>query len=169
MPSIKISKELNQEIYFVTFTIKNWYYIFDRHKRWDILLESLEYCQKFKKLKIYAWVFMLNHIHLIIQNDDVSGFVRDFKTFTSKEIKKNILATEPKVLKIFEGEDGKYEFWQKNNMPKLIESENYFLQKKNYIKENPVRRFYVKNSQDWIYSSANEERLLELEDINKNK
>ena len=29
MPSVKISKELNSGIYFLTFTIKNRYYIFD--------------------------------------------------------------------------------------------------------------------------------------------
>ncbi len=55
---------------------------------------------------------MLNHIHLIAKSDDMIGFVRDFKTFTSKELKKNILTTEPNILKLFE-ENGRYQFWQK--------------------------------------------------------
>ena len=37
---------------------------------------------------------MLNHIHLIVNNTDMIGFVRDFKTFTSKELKKNISRIE---------------------------------------------------------------------------
>lgn len=92
MPSVRINKELNQRIYFLTFTVKRWYYLFDRHKRWDILLASLRYCQKNKELKIYHWVFMLNHIHLIAKSEDMIGFVRDFKTFTSKELKKKYLS-----------------------------------------------------------------------------
>ena len=103
MPSVRINKELNKGIYFLTFTVNRWYYLFDRHNRWDILLESLKYCQEKKKgIKIYHWVFMLNHIHIMVKSNDVIGFVRDFKTFTSKELKKNIVATEPNILKLFE-------------------------------------------------------------------
>ena len=141
-PTVKISKELKEGIYFLTFTVKRWYYLFDRHKRWHILLDSLKFCQKNKGLKIYAWVFMLNHIHIIAQNPDMGGFVRDFKTFTSKKLKKNILATEPNIIPLFE-ENEKYQFWEKTNMPKLVETEEYFLQKKKYIEENPLRKEYV--------------------------
>ncbi len=153
---------MNKGIYFLTFTVLRWYYLFDRHNRWDILLESLRYCQKQKGLKVYGWVFMLNHLHLIARSDDVIGFVRDFKKFTSKELKKNIQATEPTVLDLFE-EGEKYEFWQKTNMPEMIESEAFFLQKLQYIENNPVKKKYVKKPEDWIYSSANPDCLLELE------
>lgn len=155
-------KDLNSGIYYITFTIKRWYYLFDRHNRWNILLDSLKYCQQNKGIKIYAWVFMMNHIHLIIESSNVSGFIRDFKKFTSKEFKKNITETEPNVLKIFI-ENGVYEFWNRTNMPKRIESEEFLQQKKNYIEQNPVRKNYVKNAQDWVYSSANPENLLKLE------
>ncbi|MEA1937098.1 MAG: hypothetical protein U9N04_03230 [Patescibacteria group bacterium] len=37
MPSIRISQELNEGIYFLTFTVKNWYYVLDRHYRWNII------------------------------------------------------------------------------------------------------------------------------------
>jgi putative transposase len=70
----KISEEKNTAPHFLTLTVKNWYYLFDRHNRWDILLDSLCYCQKQKGLKIFHWVFMLNHIHLIVQSDNLSGF-----------------------------------------------------------------------------------------------
>jgi putative transposase len=59
MPSKKISEENNTAPHFLTLTVKNWYYLFDRHNRWDILLDSLCYCQKTKRaqdipLGIYA-------------------------------------------------------------------------------------------------------------------
>ena len=165
MPSVRINKEINQGIYFLTLTVKRWYYQFDRHHRWDILLDSLRYCQKNKGLKIYHWVFMLNHIHLIVKSEDMIGLVRDFKTFTSKELKKNILATEPNILKLFE-ENGNYQFWQKTNMPELISNEEFYREKANYIEQNPVRKGYVRNVEHWVYSSANkDECFLELDSV----
>ena len=138
MPSIRVSKENNSGTYFLTLTIKNWYYIFDRHHRWDILSDSVKYCQENKGLKLYGFVFMLNHIHLIIHSEDVSGFVRDFKRFTSGKLRENIQNTEPSILKIFLNENKKYEFWQKTNMPKLIETETFFKNKLEYIYNNPL-------------------------------
>ncbi|MBM4144996.1 MAG: hypothetical protein FJ240_01800 [Nitrospira sp.] len=31
MPSVRISKELTSGFYYLTFTVRNWHYIFDRH------------------------------------------------------------------------------------------------------------------------------------------
>ncbi|TLD42297.1 MAG: transposase [Candidatus Jettenia ecosi] len=86
MPSVRISKEYISGIYYLTFTVRNWYYLFDRHHRFEILADSLTYCQKHKGLTLYAYVFMLNHIHLIVSAPDMIAFVRDFKKFTSKEM-----------------------------------------------------------------------------------
>lgn len=157
MPSIRIDQTLSHRTYFLTCTVKNWYYIFDRHQRFHILADSLQYCQQQKGLKLYAYVFMLNHLHLIAEAPDMIAFVRDFKRFTSQEIQKNIIATEPTIIKLFESKEGKYELWEKTNMPKLIETENYLVQKINYIHQNPVRKEYVKQPEDWIWSSANPE------------
>ncbi|MBI5050191.1 MAG: hypothetical protein HZC11_04775 [Nitrospirae bacterium] len=166
MPSVRINKDMNNEIYFLTLTVKRWYYLFDRHNRWNILLDSLKYCQKHKGLLIYNWVFMLNHINLIAKADDMAGFVRDFKTFTSKELKKNILATEPNILKLFVDKDGKYQFWQQTNMPEIIRGEKFYMSKAGYIEDNPVRKRYVRKAEDWVYSSADRDgSLLDLESI----
>jgi REP element-mobilizing transposase RayT len=155
MPSVRISKDLTSGVYYLTFTVRNWYYIFDRHNRFQILADSLKYCQRHKGLKIYAYVFMINHIHIISSSPDMIGFVRDFKKYTSKEIQNNIIATEPNVLNLFRLGNGTYEVWSKTNMPKMIENEGYLIQKINYIHENPVRRQYVKKPEDWVWSSAN--------------
>ena len=164
MPLKRISKENSSAVYFLTLTVQHWYYIFDRHNRFQILADSLIYCQKHKSLKIYAYVFMLNHLHLVASAEDMIDFVRDFKKFTSKEIQKNLLATEANVLQLFATDDG-YEFWQESNMPKLIESEDFFNQKVEYIHHNPVRKQYVKNPEDWIWSSANPESRIPVDPL----
>ena len=153
MPSVRIQKELKSEIYFVTFTVKNWYYLFDRHQRFKILEKSFVYCQKNKGLKIYAFVFMLNHLHFIGSAEDLSAVICDMKTFLSKEFKRNIQEYEANVLKIFQKE-GKYQFWENTNFPKLINSEKFLRQKINYIHYNPVNKLYVHHPEDWMWSSA---------------
>lgn len=85
MPSKKINKEFNDSMYYLTFTVWRWYYMFDRYNRWEILADSLKYCIENKGLKLIAFVFMLNHVHLIVFSTDITGFVRDFKRFTTKE------------------------------------------------------------------------------------
>ena len=89
-----------------------WYYLFDRFNRWQILADSLRYCQEHKQLELNGYVFMLNHLHLIVSSPDVAGFVRDFKRFTSKQMRENIETNEPRVLDLFVDDNGKYGFWQ---------------------------------------------------------
>ncbi|WP_331527260.1 transposase [Cecembia rubra] len=74
--------------HFITFTVRQWVDVFTRKCYVEILIESLKFCQKNKGLKIYAWVIMSNHCHLIISSEKVplSDIIRDFKKFTSKAI-----------------------------------------------------------------------------------
>jgi REP element-mobilizing transposase RayT len=156
MPSVRIAKQLKDKIYFVTFTVHNWYYLFDRHNRFEILEDSFTFCQKNKGLTIYAFVFMLNHLHFIGTAPDMIAVVRDIKTFLAKELKKNIGDTEPRILKLFE-KDGSYHFWKETNFPKIIESEDFLHQKIEYVESNPVRKQYVLYPEDWRWSSASKE------------
>ena len=51
-------------------------------------------------------------------------------------------------------------------MPNLIAKEEFYIIKANYVEQNPVRKSYVRESGDWVYSSANKnDRLLELDSI----
>ena len=40
MPSRRVPADLNAGTYYLTLTIQRWYYLFDRHNRWQILAES---------------------------------------------------------------------------------------------------------------------------------
>jgi len=155
MPSRRVATDLNAGTYYLTLTIQRWYYLFDRYNRWQILADSLRYCQQNKGLELNGYVFMLNHIHLIITSADIAGFLRDFKRFTSVKFKENLETTEPCVLQLFVDDKGKYQFWQKTNAPKKIENPKFYRQKLNYIHQNPVRKGYVADSEHWLWSSAN--------------
>ena len=162
MPSARITRDQNDQMYFITLTVRRWYYLFDRHNRWDILIDSLRYCQEHKQLLIFGYVLMLNHLHLIVKSPDVSVFLRDFKKYTSYQLMENVRGTEPRVAALFKTEGEGYEIWERRNIPKLIETEKFFRQKKEYLEYNPVRKGYVEEPGHWIYSSVHEPNLLKL-------
>ncbi len=153
MPSLRVINELKDQIHFVTFTVKNWYYLLDRHERFKLLEDSFVYCQQNKGLKVYGFVFMLNHLHFIGSAPDLGAVIRDMKKYLSKAFKDNLIENEPNILKLFE-KDGRYEFWKKTNCPKLILDEDFFEQKLNYIHYNPVNKLYVHEPGDWRWSSV---------------
>jgi len=155
MPSTRVCSELNSGTYFLTLTTQRWYYLFDRYNRWAILADSLRYCIDHKGLELNGYVFMLNHLHLIVTSQDVAGFLRDFKKFTSKRFRENLQANEPSVLSLFVDDEGQYRFWMEGNAPKKVENHGFYVQKLNYIHENPVRKGYVAHPEYWFWSSAN--------------
>ncbi len=80
--------------YFITSTIEGWIDIFTRKNNKQVIVDSLNYCVKNKGLIIYAWCLMSNHLHMICKSEgdiSLSDILRDFKTFTSKQIAQNII------------------------------------------------------------------------------
>jgi REP element-mobilizing transposase RayT len=149
-------------LYFITSTVHQWVDVFTRQEYIDILLESLRFCQREKGLKIYAWVVMSNHIHLIVQSDKVplSDIIRDFKKFTSSTITKAI-ERNPKesrkrwMLWLLKKED-KVWFWEEGYHGEEITSKAFFDSKMKYIHLNPVRAGIVEKEEEYLYSSCGE-------------
>ena len=92
---------------------------------------------------------------MIIKSPNSANFLRDFKKYTSKELVKNIKQYEPNILKLFKNDEGGYSFWKMDNQPKIIDTEKFFDQKRDYIHNNPVIKGYVENPKHWKWSSAN--------------
>lgn len=154
-------------IYFVTFTIVQWVNVFTRAAYFDIILESLKYCQREKGLQLHAWCIMTNHVHLIISrngNNKLSGIIRDFKKFTSSKIIQEIQDSAESrrnwMLWIFRSAGQKnpnnknYQFWQQNNHPEELVSNKFIDQKLEYIHNNILKTGVVENPEDYLYSSA---------------
>lgn len=79
--------------YFLTFQVVGWADVFSRKLSRDFILENLTYCRNEKGLYLFGYVMMTNHIHLVVQQKDgnLSGWIRDFKKFTSKKLLKMVL------------------------------------------------------------------------------
>jgi putative transposase len=80
------------ELYFVTLTVTDWIDVFTKRLYNDFIIENLAWCQKHKKLNIYAYVIMTNHIHMVanVTEGSLGDVLGHFKTYTSKEIFKMI-------------------------------------------------------------------------------
>jgi REP element-mobilizing transposase RayT len=161
--------------HFITCTILHWIPIFTNKDSVQIVIDSLKYLQKEDNLKIYAYVILENHIHLIVSSNDISKTIQKFKSYTAKEILK--LLKKKKVTTILEQlsfykkahkRDTTYQVWQEGMQPKLITSEKMMRDTIDYIHQNPVKRGYIDNPTHWRYSSArNYEEIEGLIDIEK--
>jgi putative transposase len=152
--------------HFLTFTVVGWIDIFSRQCYRNLIINSFKYCQEHKGLKIGAWVIMSNHIHVIwkAQHNNLSDVIRDFKTFTSKAISKQInQPTESRkdwllyLLSYYAKKTNAnehFKVWTNNNHPEAIYSEAFLLSKLNYIHQNPIRASIVTEADHYLYSSA---------------
>ncbi|MDO9577437.1 MAG: hypothetical protein Q7J16_06090 [Candidatus Cloacimonadales bacterium] len=149
------------QIYFITSTIVEWIPVFASEKYFQILVDSIKFCQENKNLKIHAYVFLDNHIHLIASGDDLANTIKSFKMFTAKEIlnllekdQKHWLLNQLQCYKKKYKISSEHQFWQEGYHPQMIDSESMFIQKAEYMHNNPVRRGLVDEPEFWKYSSA---------------
>lgn len=153
-----IRNQLGQ--YFITFTVHQWVDVFTRKDYIEILLESVRFCQSNKGLKIYAWVVMSNHIHMIIgsEKENLSDIIRDFKKYTSKKIfeaiENNPKESRKRWLLWLLKKDDKIWFWEEGYHGVEIISQPFFETKLNYIHLNPVRAGIVEKEEEYLYSSC---------------
>jgi putative transposase len=151
----------NQSIYFVTSTIIEHIPIFLNENMFRIIIDSLVHCQTEKGLKIFAYVVMDNHIHLIVSNPKLSDVLRDFKRHTARKIislvqsnSSNWLSYQFEFRKKKYKDKSNYQVWQEGFHPQQILNSDMFIQKIEYIHYNPVKRGFVDMPEHWKYSSA---------------
>jgi putative transposase len=162
-------------LFFVTMTVVGWIDVFTRKKYADEIIKNLNYCIEHKGLEIYEFCIMSNHLHLICSAKDgeVGKVIRDFKSFTAKEIIRSIDENPQEsrkewLLYMFryfaKGSSPKceFQFWQHHNHPVWLESRKFILQRTRYIWNNPVKAGIVSEPQHYIYSSANPDTELKL-------
>jgi len=168
MPIPRIPKDDEGIYYFLTLTVIEWINIFTTRKYFEILVNSLKFCQK-QGLKIHGYVLMTNHIHLLVSaiKKPLASLIQSFKRYTTKEIKKALEQDKRRyILKLIENSFSKkkgssFQIWQTSNYPELIKTDRFLLQKLEYIHNNPVKAGYVLKPEDYLFSSA---RNYELND-----
>ena len=147
--------------HFITLTVLHWIPLFTNKDSVEILLDSFKHLQKNDNLKIYSYVILENHLHLVASSDDLSKTVQKFKSYTAKKLlellhKQNIttILDQLAFYKKAHKKESSYQVWQEGMQAKLIQDEKTMIQKIEYIHNNPVKRGYVDETIYWRYSSA---------------
>ncbi len=156
----KVSPDTN--VYFITTSTHLWVPILFNETLFQIILDSLKYCQANKGLRLHGYVIMINHFHAIISHemyDQIPNIMRDFKRHTAKEIS-NYLSDLGEFSQLFwvknfhSKEPGHHRIWQEGYHPIAIKNQEFFNQKLEYIHFNPVKKGFVEKPEHWKYSSA---------------
>jgi len=158
--------------HFVTCTVLHWVPVFTRPVTVDIILDSLRFLSK-EGLKVYAYVILENHLHLVVQSEQLDRDMARFKSYTSRRLIQYL--PEYNVSQVLEQlafykkahkNDRAYQFWQEGLHPEWVQNDAMMRQKVDYIHANPVKRGYVDKAEHWRYSSARDylgnEGLLEV-------
>ena len=154
--------------HFITFAVVSWIDVFTREAYIQILLDSLNFCIEKKGLKLYAWVIMSNHVHLIASAHEgikLADIMRDMKKFTSQRIIAAIAENQQEsrkdwLLWMFKRAGAKnknnetYQFWQQDNHPIELSTNEMIDQRMDYLHNNPVKAGLVWEPQHYKYSSA---------------
>jgi len=153
--------ELGQ-LYFFTATITHWRKLLEPEKYKFIILESLSNLVNRKKIAIYGFVIMPNHIHLIWELLEMNGKESphsSFMKYTSHQIQKDLRSNHPMTLEQFrvDLETRSYHFWQREALPVLLYSPTVVYQKLHYIHNNPLQDKWqlAKSPEEYKFSSAN--------------
>jgi len=154
-----------QHLYFVTTTVVERRHLLALPFLPRVIVDSLHFMRREQWIKIYAYVIMPNHVHLILnymESHGPSQVMRDFKKFTSKEIVRELQRrNERELLRQLEAAASStkkqtYKVWDEGYFDKSIYSEAFLFQKIEYIHNNPLQPHWglAASAGEYPYSSA---------------
>ena len=73
------------EPHFMTCTVLHWIPVFTRPETVALLMDSLRYLAG-EGFKLYAYVVLENHIHLVAQSGALDRDIVRFKSYTAKQV-----------------------------------------------------------------------------------
>ena len=147
--------------HFLTCTIVEWLPVFTRQETTQILFDSWSYLQQNQGLRLYGFVVLENHCHAIAQAENLPVTWGHFKSYTARRIidllnehHAEVLLKRMSFARKAQRNDREHQLWQEGSHPQVIEGEKMLRQKLDYIHQNPVKRGFIDEPEDWRWSSA---------------
>lgn len=154
----RISKDT--PAFYLTAVTKDRLPIFRTDALAQVMCNALNEARLSGKFLIFAYVIMLDHLHLVTDSKvDSKDILRFVKGIASRRIivhlKENGYADSLEKLRIPRRRDGSdHMVWQRHPDVRLLWSEQMLWQRIQYTHLNPVRAGYVEHPNDWRWSSA---------------
>ncbi len=154
----RISRD--SEALYITITTKNRLPVFRIDELKVILCNAIDEARKSSGFLLLAYVVMIDHMHVLTDKPNTfSDALRVLKGITARRVidylkEKKYTTSLAKLQHDERDRNYRYSLWQteKNVLP--IFSEGMFMQKVNYIHQNPVRAELVSRATDYRWSSA---------------
>ena len=152
-------------LYFVTTGAVQRAHVFHRPEIKRLLVDCLNIARILKRIELYAFVIMPNHMHMIVKCIDEHtpmGVVRDYKKLTSSLILRQYENEDNQaVLGFFRdavkpGQAQQHAVWQDDYQAKNIYTPDFLREKLEYIHNNPCQPHWqlAKMPETYIWSSA---------------
>ncbi|MFN8251185.1 MAG: transposase [Ferruginibacter sp.] len=144
---------------FYTATIYEWKPLLLDAQYKQIIIASLQFMVKEKRLLLYAFVIMNNHIHLIWQplpGYSLYDIQASFMKYTGQQLKRLLSKSGNPMLDEFKANrsDREYQIWKRESLSTELFTPAVFNQKLEYIHNNPVKAGLCKYPEEYHYSSA---------------
>lgn len=155
------SKMFLEEVYFWTDTINDWKTLLLPEICKNVILECWQNLVKRNKIKIYGYVIMPNHIHVLWEMISVNGKempYASFNKYTSHQFLDHLRKSAPDVIDQYQEvtKERNHRFWQRDALAIRVDSKNKAEQKLDYIHLNPLQEKWnlVTKPEDYRWSSA---------------
>jgi len=147
--------------YFYTDTIFEFKHLLKDDTLKMICINSWKYLVDHGLIKIYGYVIMPNHIHLIWKMISLNGKespAGSFAKFTAHQFKKILAENDAQLLKEYGSSksDRSYQFWKRDPLAIPLSSQKNLIQKLDYIHNNPIKEKWqlAKLPEEYRWSSA---------------
>jgi REP element-mobilizing transposase RayT len=150
-----------QDVYFYTDTIIDFKHLLRDDNIKLIIIQSLCYLVEQELAKVFGYVIMPNHIHLIwthLKQNGKESPAGSFTKFTAHQIKKYLQQIDLQQLVDYSSNkiDRKYQFWKRDPLAIPLSTIQILEQKLEYIHNNPVAEKWslCKQPEEYRWSSA---------------
>ncbi len=137
----------SKQTHFITFSCYRRQPFLTEVRSCQILLEALEDMRTRFKLRVYGYVWMPEHVHILVSEPERRGItladaIHFLKLSSSKRIRGRDNASSEAT-----------SLWQKRYYDRNVRDHREFQTKLRYIHRNPVRRGLCASPEEWPWSS----------------
>jgi putative transposase len=152
-------------LYFATTSAVQHCHLFRRDVINRLVVDSLDCMRLRKRLKLYAFVIMPNHLHVIIQcrtEDPLANVIRDLKKHIADrlirhyQVEGNQSVLDFLASVVTRPDKQQHKVWEDGYDARNVFSPEFLWQKMTYMHNNPCQPHWdlVERPEDYIWSSA---------------
>ncbi|MFN0012705.1 MAG: REP-associated tyrosine transposase [Phycisphaerales bacterium] len=150
--------EIPTDLRFATFSCQHRLPLLKNQRICAALLASIASARSRLGLRVFAWVFMPEHVHLVCRPAEgatLERALRSIKMSIAKRAIERWKAFDAPILRRVADEVGRPRFWQKGGgFDRNVRDMDEFAREVRYVHRNPVERGLVSRPEDWCWSSV---------------